>query len=161
MTQILQIAAIAVASLGTGAATMSVMNEDIPDLAVPEGDWKAGHELDGRSFEILGTDLASGAVLDNRITFRDGTFQSADCKNYCNFGWSDYQTKDIDGVIHFTATTICPDAPHTVVFHGRVDGETITLEGTWTTRRWYWTNQIVMEASGTATDFDAAIAASG
>ena len=65
-------------------------------------------------------------------------------------------------MIHFTATTICRDAPHTVVFYGQVEGDTITLEGTWTTRRWYWTNQIVMEALGTATEYDfgAAIAAS-
>ena len=148
MTQILQIAAIAVATLGTGAATMTMMNEDIPDLAVPEGDWKAGHELDGRSFEILGTDLASGAVLDNTITFRNGTFQSADCQNYCNFGWSDYQTKAIDGVIHFTARTVCPDAPHTVVWYGRVTGDEVVVDGTWTTRRWYWTNQIAITATG-------------
>jgi hypothetical protein len=37
----------------------------------------------------------------------------------------------------------------------------ITLEATWTTRRWYWTNQIVMEASGTATDFDSVTTVSG
>lgn len=148
MTQILRIAAIALATLGTGAATMTVMNEDIPDLVVPAGDWKAGHELDGRSFEILGTDVASGAVLDNRIVFRNGTFQSVDCQNYCNFGWSDYQTKVIDGVIHFTARTICPDAPHTVVWYGTVTGEKVVIDGTWTTRRWYWTNQIEITARG-------------
>ena len=39
MPQLLQIAAIAAATFGTGAATLTVMNEDIPDLAVPEGDW--------------------------------------------------------------------------------------------------------------------------
>jgi hypothetical protein len=157
MPQILQIAAIALATFGTGAATMSVMNEDIPDLEVPEGAWVSTGALDGRAFTVLGVDVESGAVLEDELLFRDGTFQSVDCQNYCDFGWSDYQTKDIDGVIHFTATTICPDAPHTVVFYGRVEGDTITLEGTWTTRRWYWTNQIVLEASGAATDFDAAI----
>lgn len=161
MPQIIQVAAIALATLGTGAATMSVMNEDIPDLQVPDGDWVSSGALDGRAFTILGTDVASGAVLDNVLLFRDGTFQSVDCQNYCNFGWSDYQTKDIDGVIHFTATTLCPDAPHTVVWYGQVDSDTITLEGTWTTRRWYWTNQIAVEASGEATDFDAATAAPG
>src|SRR6056297_1033402 len=52
MSQILQIAAIAAATLGTGAATLSVMNEDIPDLVVPAGDWGATGALDGMSFEI-------------------------------------------------------------------------------------------------------------
>ena len=161
MPQIIQAAAIAVATLGTGAATMSAMNEDIPDLQVPEGAWVSSDALDGRAFTIHGIDVESGAVLEDELLFRDGTFQSLDCQNYCDFGWSDYQTKDIDGVIHFTATTLCPDAPHTVVWYGQVDGNMITLEATWTTRRWYWTNQIALEASGAATDFDAATAVSG
>ena len=150
MTQVLQVATIALATLGTGAATMTVMNEDVPDLQVPEGAWAANGALDGRSFDVLGKDVESGAVLEDLLVFRDGTFQSVDCQNYCDFGWSEYQTKTIDGVIHFTARTICPDAPHTVVFYGRVDGDDITLDGTWTTRRWYWTNQIVLTAIGTA-----------
>ncbi|MEL6641638.1 MAG: hypothetical protein AAFP98_10050 [Pseudomonadota bacterium] len=148
MTQILQIAAIAAATLGTGAATLSVMNEDIPDFAVPEGAWAATGALDGKTFRIYGGDPGSGAVLEDDIIFRDGTFQSTDCENYCNFGWSDYQTKTIDGVIHFTSTAICPDAPHTVVWYGRVTGDEVVIDGTWTTRRWYWTNQIEVHATG-------------
>ena len=161
MPQFIQVAALAIATIGTGAATMSVMNQDVPDFAVPEGAWVSSGVLDGRAFEVYGRDVDSGAVLQDEMVFRDGTFQSVDCQNYCDFGWSDYQTKDIDGVILFTASTICPDAPHTVVIYGQVDGVTIMVEGTWTTRRWYWTNKIVMEASGTATDFDAVMAASG
>jgi hypothetical protein len=148
LPQFIQAAAIAVATLGTGAATMSVMNEDIPDFEVPDGPWTASGALDGMSFEILGRDEASGAVLEGLVHFRDGGFQSADCQEYCDFGWSDYQTKEIDGVIHFTTRTVCPDAPHTVVFYGQVDSDAIAIEGTWTTRRWYWTNQIVMTAEG-------------
>lgn len=155
MPQIIQVAAIALATLGTGAATMSVMKDDIPDLQVPEGPWAATSLLDGHAFEIHGKDIGSGAVLENVIRFRDGAFQSADCQEYCNFGWSDYRTKEVDGVIHFTATTICPDAPHTVVWYGTVAGDAVTLDATWTTRRWYWTNQIAIEASGVATDFGA------
>lgn len=156
MTQILQIAAIAFATFGTGAATLSVMNEDIPDLAVPEGNWVATGALDGMAFKVAGKDLSSGAELEDEIVFRDGTFQSVDCEEYCNFGWSDYQTKDIDGVIHFTVTTICPDAPHTVVWYGTVTGDEMTLDLTWTTRRWYWTNQISVRGSGISTPLAAA-----
>lgn len=161
MSQILQVAAIVLATAGTGAATLTVMNEDIPDLAVPDGPWAASGALDGRAFKIEGKDLASGAVLEDGILFRKGTFLSADCQRYCDFGWSEYKTKDIDGVTHFTSTTRCPDAPHTVVWYGAVMGDTITLELTWTTRRWYWTNQIAGEASGEAMDFDAAMRTSG
>ena len=148
MTQISQVEAIAAATLGTGAATLSVMTEDVPDFAVPEGDWATTGALDGRTFQIYGEDPGSGAVLEDDIVFRNGTFQSADCENYCNFGWSDYQTKTIDGVIHFTSTAICPDAPHTVVWYGRVTGDDVVIDGTWTTRRWYWTNQIEVKAEG-------------
>ena len=148
MSQILQIAVIAAATFGTGAATLTVMNEDIPDLEVPAGAWSAQGALDGKTFSVQGTDLKSGAELSDRIHFRDGTFQSADCQEYCDFGWSDYQTKEVDGIIHFTATALCPDAPHTVVWYGTVlDGE-LSLDVTWTTRRWYWTSQIHVKAAG-------------
>ena len=154
MPQFLQIAAIAAATFGTGAATLSVMNEDIPDLVVPQGDWAATGALDGMTFRIYGEDPSSGAVLEDDIVFRDGTFQSVDCENYCNFGWSDYQTKEIDGVMYFTTTAICPDAPHTVVWYGTITGDDVSIEGTWTTRRWYWTNQIAIRATGAATPLE-------
>ena len=156
MTQILQIAAIAAATLGTGAATLSVMNEDIPDLAIPDGDWADKGALDGKTFKIDGTVLSGGAKLEGEILFRDGTFQSTDCEEYCNFGWSDYQTKNIDGVTHFTATAICPDAPHTVVWYGTVTGDELAVDVTWTTRRWYWTNQIMGRGTGAVVPPEAA-----
>ncbi|PWJ21656.1 hypothetical protein [Jannaschia seohaensis] len=149
MAQIIQLVVIALATLGMGAATMTVMKEDVPDLQVPDGPWTASGALDGRAFEIVGKDTESGAVLENRITFRDGAFQSADCQDYCDFGWSTYETKTIDGVIHFTVRTLCPDAPHTVVWYGKVEGDAVALDLTWTTRRWYWTNQIIATATGT------------
>ena len=148
MTQLFQIAAITLATFGTGAATLSVMNDDIPDLVIPVGDWATTGALDGLTFQVSGTDLSSGAEQTDKLHFRDGTFQSADCEEYCNFGWSDYQTKSIDGVIHFTATALCPDAPHTVVWYGTVTGDDVTVEVTWTTRRWYWTNQIHVRGTG-------------
>lgn len=148
MYPVLQIAAIVAATLGTGAATLTVMNKDIPDLSVPAGAWATTGALDGLAFKIYGKNVESGAVLEDDILFRDGTFLSTDCEAYCNFGWSDYQTKQVDGVIHFTATAICPDAPHTVVWHGRVTGEDVEVDATWTTRRWYWTNQIPVQATG-------------
>lgn len=161
MPQVLQLAAILLATAGTGAATLTVLNEDIPDLAVPDGAWTDSGALDGRAFSITGTDLASGAELTDELLFRDGTFQSVDCQQYCDFGWSDYRTKNVGGVTYFTATTLCPDAPHTVVWYGAVEDDAITLDVTWTTRRWYWTNQIAIEGSGTAVDFGAVLSASG
>ncbi|MGI1662026.1 hypothetical protein ACRDNQ_07285 [Palleronia sp. KMU-117] len=115
MAQIFQAAAIVPATIGTGAATMTVMNQNIPDFAVPEGEWTATHLLDGRSFHIVAVDLDSVEVLRDELIFRDGTFQSVNCPVYCDFCWSDYETKVREDVIQFTARTICPDAPRTVV----------------------------------------------
>lgn len=151
MSQILQVAVIAVATLGTGAATMTVMSEDIPDLAVPEGGWSAGSQLDGKSFHIVGADLDSGEVLTDELVFKDGTFQSINCQDYCDFGWTAYETRAVGDVIEFKASPVCPEAPHTVVWYGTVTGDALELEGTWTTRRWYWTHQIRFEATGSTT----------
>ena len=152
MPQLFQIAAIAIATFGTGAATLTVMNEDIPDLEVPTGAWAADGMLDGATFKISGSDVNSGAELEDVIRFRDGKFQSADCQKYCDFGWTEYQTKVVDGVTHFTTVTTCPDAPHTVVWYGTVKDDKVNLEVTWTTRRWYWTNQIHVRGSGAITE---------
>ena len=54
MPQIIQVAALAIATLDTGAATMSAMNEDIPDLEVPEGAWSSSGGLDGQASVIGG-----------------------------------------------------------------------------------------------------------
>lgn len=151
MSQILQVAAIALATLGTGAATMTVMAPDVADLAVPDGDWTPGTVLDNRSFNITAVDLDSGRELSDTLIFKDGTFQSVNCQTYCDFGWTAYESKTIDGVVHFTATTTCPEAPHTVVWYGTVDGDGMEVSGTWTTRRWYWTHQIRFEGDGVNT----------
>ena len=147
MMQIFQVAALAVATLGTGAATMTVLNKDIPDLAVPDGPWKDSGALDGMTFSIDAYDEDSGSRLEDELVFRDGTFQSVDCQQYCDFGWSDYQTKVVDGVLHWTVTTNCSEAPHTVVWYGTQQDGAISVDFSWTTRRWYWTNQI--RGSGT------------
>jgi hypothetical protein len=150
MTPILQAAAIGVAALGTGATAVTLMSEDVPDFAVPAGPWQAGSELDGRAFRLSGVVKESGAALDETVlSFVDGRFQSSRCQIYCEFGWSGYQTWTEGEATHFTATTLCPDAPHTVVWYGTVEGDTMRVEGTWTTRRWYWTRQINVVGSGT------------
>lgn len=149
MTPTLQAAAIGVAALGTGATAVTLMNEDVPDLAVPAGPWEAGTELDGRVFRLSSLVKESGEVLDEtKLSFADGRFQSSRCQIYCDFGWSSYQTWTEGEVTHFAATTHCPDAPHTVVWYGTVEGDELHFEGTWTTRRWYWTRQINVIGDG-------------
>jgi hypothetical protein len=150
MIPVVQAAAIAILTLGTGAATVSVMNSDIPDMAVPEAAWSAGHELDGRVFHIE-AQLDNGQTDVDELRFADGGFISMGCEEYCAFGHSEYRTwVDEEGTIHFSTRAVCPTAPHTTVWHGRVVGDAITVELSWTTRRWYWTHQIIGQGSGHA-----------
>lgn len=153
MIPILQTAAVAVVALGTGASAVTVMNRDVPDLAIPAVAWEPGSNLDGRAFSVTGKVVESGEDLDETVlSFLDGGFQSSQCQKYCDFGWSDYQTWREGDVTHFTATTLCPDAPHTVVWHGTVSGDEMQVAGTWTTRRWYWTRQITVDGTGVPAD---------
>ena len=160
MTPIAQASAIAVIVLGTGAATVTVLNDDIPDLTIPDGPWTPGTGLDGRIFRTTDRVHQTGEVLTDELHFRDGRFQSAMCQKYCDFGWTEYQTWTGGETVHFTVTTTCPDAPHTVAWYGTVTGDRIDFEGTWTTRRWYWTRQINVSGTGSLTPADAP-AASG
>ncbi len=150
MTPVSQAVAIAALVLGAGTATVTVMFDDIADLAVPEGPWVPGGALDGRAFHTTDTIQQTGEVLNDELHFVDGRFQSAMCQVYCDFGWSLYRTWTEGDAIHFTATTVCPDAPHTVVWYGTVTGDGIDFRGTWTTRRWYWTRQIDVSGEGAA-----------
>ena len=149
MPESLQIAAIALATLGAGATTMTAIDQDVPDFSVPEAERAVGSVLDGRSFHILGKNVDSGETLEDELIFRDGTFQSTNCQECCDFGWSNCRTTIRGDAIHVTARTECPDAPHTVVWYGTVKDDEVRVEGTRTTRRWHWTHQIRFAASET------------
>jgi hypothetical protein len=147
MTAILQAVAATAIVLGTTSMTVVSMTRDIPDLAIPAGPWEQSHALDGRAFQTMQTSPETGDET-NELRFADGAFQSARSIGYCNFGWTPYQTWTEGEVIHFTATTRCPDAPLTMVWHGSVTGDKLVVAATWTTRRWYWTQQIELRGAG-------------
>ncbi|WGH79650.1 hypothetical protein [Jannaschia ovalis] len=147
MPPVLYATVVAIFALGAGAATVSSLKDDIADLAVPDAPWQPGG-LDGRVFATSDVIHETDTVMEDELHFRNGRFQSARCQEYCDFGWSEYRTWQQDDVIHFTATTRCPDAPHTVVWLGTVTGDAIAFKGTWTTRRWYWTRQLNATGAG-------------
>jgi hypothetical protein len=151
MKTVLQTIALLCAVIALGGAAVIALSKDMPDLAVPAGDWQPGSVLDGQVYYTTDIVTETGDVIYDEFHFRNGTFQSAMCQIYCDFGWSDYQTKVVDDVLYFQATTRCPDAPHTVVFYGKIADENLSFEGTWTTRRWYWTHQINVTGEGTTT----------
>jgi hypothetical protein len=151
MTPIVQALAVGVLALGTAGGAVTVMSRDIPDLAVPDGPWQPGAALDGEVFHTIDRITGSDEILRDELHFVDGRFQSLMCQEYCDFGWSEYRTKEVEGILHFTATTRCPDAPHTVVWYGTVADQEVSFEATWTTRRWYWTYQIEVTGTGSTT----------
>ncbi|RSK33651.1 hypothetical protein EJA01_09195 [Rhodovulum iodosum] len=160
MTPVVQACAVAAIAFGTGAATLSAMKDDLADLAVPSVTWEPGAALDGRVFYTEDTIEETGEVMHDELRFVNGRFQSSRCQLYCDFGWSDYKTWAEGDVIHFTTTTYCPDAPHTVVWYGKVTGDQMRFDGTWTTRRWYWTRQLNVAGQGSVTPHDS-VASSG
>ena len=151
MTPMMQAIAAGVIAVGAATGAVGVLNKDIPDFAVPEGGWQSGTVLDGRVFYTVDTIVGSGEILTDALHFADGRFQSLKCQQYCDFDWSEYETKQQGDTLHFTATTHCTDAPHVVVWYGTVDGDVLDFEGTWTTRRWYWTHQIEFSGEGSTT----------
>jgi len=148
MLNIIRASAIAILALGAGAVTLSVMEDEAPGVVDPAGEWEPGRHLDGRVYHTRDTILETGEVLRDELHFRDGRFQSAKCQDYCDFGWSEYRTRVEGDAIRFTVTTRCPDAPHTVVWHGTVVGDTLRVDGTWTTRRFYWTRHLHFTGEG-------------
>ena len=102
--------------------------------------WAAdgSHSLDGTAFVgkngEVGQDLAE--YEDEEITFENGLFTSVSCEPY-KFSSSPYQTKVIDGKIHFTAITDSPSHGK-ISWSGIIDGQKATVSFVWTKERWYW-----------------------
>jgi len=94
--------------------------------------------LDGKSY--VGKNGEVGQKLaeyeDEEIVFQDGMFTSISCEPY-NFGSSPYNTKIIDGKIHFEAVTESPTHGK-ISWKGVIVGEEADVAFTWTKERWYW-----------------------
>ena len=94
--------------------------------------------LDGKSY--VGKNGEVGQKLaeyeDEEIVFQDGMFTSISCEPY-NFGSSQYNTKIVDGKIHFDAVTESPTHGK-ISWQGIIDGEDANVTFVWTKERWYW-----------------------
>jgi hypothetical protein len=95
--------------------------------------------LDGLSFDTDMHVAENGATYESRFSFRDGQFYSVRCNEACNFGWTEYDSWEEGGATHFLVVMTCEEAPHTVTWQGRIEGDRVTGSGLWRTERWYWT----------------------
>jgi hypothetical protein len=80
-------------------------------------------------------------VFEDRLTFQQGRFVSAECQRVCDFGETPYSTRFDGTAIAFSVTTRCKEAPHSVQWEGRVIGDRIEGTVVWTVNRFYWTVQ--------------------
>jgi hypothetical protein len=99
----------------------------------------AAAPLDGRTFRarIVRAGAEEDGPLGDELTFSDGRFSSAICKQY-NFAEAPYWVRLEGDRIHFLAELTSPTDGR-MLWKGTVEGD--TLEGTmhWTKKRWYWT----------------------
>lgn len=149
MTTPQQAKLLAITVLVAGSGAFAVMSRDVPGLALPAGPWQPGSALDRRVFETVLISAQSGAE-ESTLAFRDGRFQSARRQLCCDFGWIARQTWTAGETIRFAVTARCPDAPLTVVRYGSIIGDVLQFEGTGTTRRWCWEQQIIVTGAGAA-----------
>lgn len=151
MTSVVHAAVLSVAALGAGGTAIVALRAEAPELAVPDSAWETVAVLDGKVFYTTDTIRETGEVLQDRLTFRDGTFQSEMCQVYCDFGWTEYRTMVEGDRVRFHVITTCPEAPHTVEWLGTVTGDTVTFEAVWTSKRWYWTRHLSVFGAGSTT----------
>jgi hypothetical protein len=94
--------------------------------------------LDGLTFD---TDMhvpAVGETYESQFSFENGRFYSMRCNMACNFGWTEYDAWEEDGATYFSVVMTCDEAPHTVTWSGRIEGDVVEGTGVWRTDRWYW-----------------------
>ncbi len=106
--------------------------------------------LDGRTFgtSIVRASLAEQSrELGDKLTFSNGMFSSALCKQY-NFSDAPYWVRREGDQVHFLAELTSPTDGR-MVWKGIIRGD--TLEGTmrWTKERWYWTIDTEHKIQGT------------
>ncbi|WP_223670812.1 hypothetical protein [Kangiella shandongensis] len=65
-------------------------------------------DLDGQTFEVKMQPKGTDKLVDNRLTFKSGTFLSAVCVQH-GFAQSDYVSYEKDGVVHFTVDAESPE----------------------------------------------------
>jgi hypothetical protein len=109
-----------------------------PPKSIPGASGAADiHILDGRTFRGPGGAIGKLAQREDVFLFRGGEFLSRNCQEY-GFTAGPYWVREAGGVIHFRAELKSPE--HGVmVYEGRVRGDQLEANFTWTKKRWYWT----------------------
>lgn len=110
---------------------------------------KGSGELDGMTFKTVLAPQGKPGEIRDAMFFRDGQFLSLECEDRCNYPASAYYSRETDGGREFIVEAWCPTKDATMVWRGKIVGDTVSGTVTWSVRRFYWTVGTVLEFSGT------------
>lgn len=108
--------------------------------------------LDGLRFDTKMGLQGKPAELIDYVQFDQGLFMSRECTDRCNYPPSAYLTRAVDDGHEFIVEAYCPTKNTTMVWRGRITGQTVAGTVTWTSTRWYWRVTQVLEFNGTLSD---------
>lgn len=119
---------------------------------------KGAGVLDDLTFTTLLAPQGKPGAIRDAMFFRDGQLLSLECDDRCNYPPSAYYARQVEDGHEFVVEAWCPTKNATMVWRGRVVGDTVSGTVTWSVRRFYWTVGTVLEFSGrTATEDEVAL----
>lgn len=117
--------------------------------------------LDGFRFDAQ-IQLADAApAYTDTLIFDRGLFLTGENTDRCNHPPSVYHAaKSADGLA-FVVRAECPTKNTSMVWRGIIQGDTVTGTITWTSSRWYWDTEQVLDFTGTLTAHPTLMAMAG
>lgn len=114
--------------------------------------------LDGMTFS--GQIFVDGEPLDviDTWVFSQGTFESTECSNRCNYPPAPYYVREVGDAVEFVSELHCLDKDAKIVWRGTIENGRAKGNMTWTANRWYWTIEREFVFEGALTGQAASIA---
>ena len=153
---ILLVVAVSVAVL-SGWVILSNPGSSVQPQDLDTSHLEGSGALDGLAFESELGPVGKSADMEDTLIFDKGLFVSAECYRTCNFPAQPYFVRRGNGGIEFISETRCPNKDAEIVWRGKVEGNSIQGEFTWTMARWYWTIEKKFHFQGKVTESPASI----
>lgn len=115
-------------------------------------DGTASAALDGMTFHIRMGPSGRPADVEDRLTFSDGLFVSAECVQRCGYPPAPYVLRRVGDGTGFAAESTCAANDATMSWRGTIADGAISGTVNWTARRWYRTIEKTFWFKGTIAD---------
>ncbi|SHG86599.1 hypothetical protein [Marivita hallyeonensis] len=162
------LAALAVLCLGGVTTAILLVPSDVDhaqatprEVVLPLSDPAGQGALDGLRFDTVMGLQGKPPEFKDYVQFSDGLFMSRECEDRCNYPPSAYLTREVDGGTAFIVEAYCPTKSTTMVWRGAVRGDSVQGTVTWTSKRWYWDTEQVLEFRGNLSESPAEILTAG